>query len=67
MTREEHNAHWQAARKPTDIVYCNTLGYGELSQYDSRCGACWLRAAHTWERHDTYLRAYETREESRQT
>ena len=56
MTRLEHNAAWHATRQPTDQVCCNLFGYGEISQYDARCAACWLGTSHTWEKHDSYIR-----------
>jgi hypothetical protein len=52
MTREEHNAAFRVDRQPNELVYCNTLGYGELSQYGSDCAPCWLGHSHTWEEHD---------------
>lgn len=55
MTREEHNAHWKVDRQPEDTVFCNTLGYGEISQYDPECASCWLGHSHTWEKHDASL------------
>lgn len=58
MTREEHNAHHGAARRPEEHVYCHLVcGYGELSQYDPDCAACWLGHAHTWAHHDRSLLA----------
>ncbi len=55
MTREEHNEHWKVDRKPEDHVFCNLIGYGEFSQYDPKCPACWLGHSHTWEEHDSWL------------
>lgn len=55
MTREEHNAHFGVDRQPGEQVYCNTLGYGEFSQYDPDCAACWLGHRHNWEKHDRYV------------
>jgi len=52
VTREEHNANHGANRQASDPVYCHTLGYGELSQYDPDCASCWLGHRHTWEKHD---------------
>ena len=53
MTREEHNAKWNVNRQPEDLVHCNLFGYGEISQYDPDCPACWLgRSGHTWAAHD---------------
>ena len=57
MTRDEHNAHWDVARQPGELVHCHTLGYGEFSQYDPDCSCCWLGHQHTWEKHDRYLLA----------
>ena len=55
MTREEHNRRWTVNRQPTDPVHCNLIGYGEISQYDPDCAACWLGHAHTWAAHDRYV------------
>lgn len=55
MTRQEHNAHWGVERQPGETVFCNTLGYGEISQYDPKCPSCWLGHSHTWEKHDASL------------
>jgi hypothetical protein len=52
MTREEHNAAFGVNRQPEEPVSCNTLGYGEISQYDPDCAPCWLGHSHTWEKHD---------------
>lgn len=60
MTRQEHNAHWKANRTAAEPVYCNTIGYGELSQYDARCPACWLGHSHAWEQHDASIAAIES-------
>lgn len=61
MTRQKHNAYYQVDRKPDERVHCNTLGYGELSQYDSECGHCWYGTSHTWEQHDRCLGASDRR------
>ena len=53
MTREEHNNHFGVNRDPEEHVLCNTGGYGELSQYDPLCCACWLGHPHTWAEHDS--------------
>lgn len=55
MTRETHNALWKSDRKPDERVICNLFGYGEKSQYDPRCPACWSNISHTWNQHDYYL------------
>lgn len=55
MTRLEHNAKWNANRQPDDQVRCHLLANDELSQYDSRCAACYLGHAHTWREHDANL------------
>ena len=55
MTREEHNAAHRANRQPDDSVSCNLFGYGELSQYDADCPACWLGHRHNWAEHDEWL------------
>ncbi len=55
MTRDEHNRRWGVDRKPGDPVHCNTLGYGEFSQYDPLCPSCWLGHQHTWAKHDRAL------------
>ena len=57
MTRAEHNQHWDANRKADEQVLCNLIGYGEMSQYDPKCAACWLGHKHTWKKHDRYLEA----------
>jgi hypothetical protein len=56
MTRAEHNEKWHTDRQPDEQVLCNTIGYGELSQYDERCPACWLGHQHTWSMHDAWLK-----------
>lgn len=55
MLMNEHNAYWGVKRKPEDTVCCNTLVYGELSQYDPECPACWLGHRHTWAEHDAWI------------
>lgn len=55
MTRAEHNAYWRTNRQPHEQVSCNLLGYGEATQYDADCPACWLGHAHTWAEHDAWL------------
>ena len=55
MKRTEHNAMWGVAKQPTDTVHCHTLGYGEFSQYDPKCAACWLGHQHSWATHDLNL------------
>jgi hypothetical protein len=40
MTREEQNAAFRVNRQSKEPVYCNTLGYGERSQYDPDCAPC---------------------------
>lgn len=54
-TRADHNAKWNVTRLPADVVYCHTMGYGEISQYDPDCAACWLGHLHTWDDHDRML------------
>ena len=56
MTREEHNAAHGASRQPHESVSCNLFGYGELTQYDADCPACWLGHRHSWAEHDEWLR-----------
>ena len=56
MTREEHNAAHGANRQPHESVSCNLFGYGELTQYDADCPACWLGHRHSWAEHDEWLR-----------
>jgi hypothetical protein len=56
MTRHEHNARHGVNRQSEEHVSCNLLGYGELSQYDPDCAACWLGHAHTWNEHDRLVR-----------
>lgn len=58
MLRLEHNKHWQANRQTGESVLCNTLGYGEISQYDSRCASCWLGHDHTWQKHDDSIKRH---------
>jgi hypothetical protein len=72
MTREEHNTAHGANRRPDESVSCNLFGYGELSQYDGECPACWLGHRHNWAEHDEWLRkareekqAWEQRRRSR--
>jgi hypothetical protein len=55
MKRQEHNRIWMTNREPGEDVLCNTVGYGEISQYDSRCSSCWLGHDHTWDQHDTSI------------
>jgi hypothetical protein len=55
VTREEHNREWGVNRQPNEYVCCHTGGYGELSQYDPNCPACWLGHLHTWDEHDAYI------------
>lgn len=55
MTRDKHNRQHGVSRKEGDTVFCNTLGYGELSQYDPECAPCWLGHQHTWAVHDAHL------------
>ena len=55
MTREEHNTRFGVNREPGEWVSCNLFGYGELSQYDSDCPACWLGHRHNWAEHDEWL------------
>jgi hypothetical protein len=55
MTREEHNRTWGVDRQPDEYVFCHTIGYGEFSQYDPDCPACWLGHPHTWAEHDAYV------------
>ncbi|MFH1184481.1 MAG: hypothetical protein V1755_05520 [Chloroflexota bacterium] len=58
MTREEHNEKWNVNRQPNDPVHCNLFGYGEISQYDPLCPACWLgHSGHTWGQHDAWVLA----------
>jgi len=52
MTREEHNAAHGVNRQPHESVSCNLFGYGELTQYDADCPACWLGHRHSWAEHD---------------
>ena len=56
MTREEHNAAHGVNRQPHESVSCNLFGYGELTQYDGDCPACWLGHRHSWAEHDEWLR-----------
>ena len=56
MTREEHNAAHGVNRQPHESVSCNLFGYGELSQYDGDCPACWLGHRHSWDEHDEWIR-----------
>ncbi len=66
MTREEHNAQWVVHRQPDDPVHCNLFGYGEISQYDPLCTACWLgHSGHTWEDHDRAVLAARKQEQRR--
>lgn len=62
MTRTQHNAYYQADRQPEEQVHCNTLGYGELSQYDPACHQCWLGHRHTWKEHDKNINGTQTEE-----
>lgn len=55
MTLAEHNAKWSVTRLPAESVFCHTLGYGEISQYDPDCASCWLGHLHTWREHDRML------------
>lgn len=55
MLRYQHNEHFNASRTPKDDVYSMTFGYGEISQYDSRCASCWLGHSHNWEKHDASI------------
>ena len=55
MTRHKHNEKWNSNRQSDDQVHCNLIGYGELSQYDPDCAACWLGHRHNWADHDRYL------------
>ncbi|OHD22904.1 MAG: hypothetical protein A2Y38_00785 [Spirochaetes bacterium GWB1_59_5] len=57
MTRAEHHAHYGVNRQPEEHVCCNLIGYGEISQYDPACAACWLGHRHTWAEHDRSLGA----------
>ena len=56
MTREEHNTAHGVNRQPHESVSCNLFGYGELTQYDADCPACWLGHRHSWAEHDQWLR-----------
>jgi hypothetical protein len=55
MLRIEHNAKWTVSRQPNEQVNCNLFGYGELSQYDGRCVACWHGHVHSWDKHDRWI------------
>jgi hypothetical protein len=63
MLLAEHNAKWGAQRSPGEQVHCHTLGYGEFSQYDPRCAACWLGHPHAWKEHDRSIRSAVAAEE----
>lgn len=56
MLRNEHNEQWNAHRRGDEEVLCSTFGYGEISQYDSRCSSCWLHHSHTWDHHDARIK-----------
>jgi hypothetical protein len=58
MKLAEHNAAFGAKRRPDEIVLCNTMGYGEISQYDSRCSWCWLGHDHRWATHDQSINTF---------
>ena len=52
MLRAEHNQAWGVNRQPNEQVCSHLHGYGEMSQYDSRCHNCWLGHPHTGAEHD---------------
>lgn len=55
MLRIEHNREYGVDRQPEELVNCTLHGYGELSQYDPGCAACWLGHVHNWAHHDNAI------------